>query len=239
MKKSKSKMIESLKINNINIKICNSTVKLIKLTSNIIIEELNNGLCIIPGGRTPIKIFNHLSKFKQINSKSKLLLSDDRLVSITSNNSNYKMLFDNLKTTFDDFSPLSYNQEINEIGELKLEQKITRILENNILSCAFLGVGSDGHTASLFPNKSQFESTQSGFKIKNKEDDFFRYTLSFKSLMRFKKIVFIIRGNEKNESLKQLFFKENNFNKYPFHKLAIEHPNVLIICDNKAAKNIG
>jgi len=239
MKKLKLKMIENLKINNINIKICNSTVKLIELTSNIITEELNKGLCIIPGGRTPVKIFNYLSKFKQINSKSKLLLSDDRLVSIMSNNSNYKMLFDNLKITFDDFSPLSYNQEINEIGELKLEQKITRILENNILSCAFLGVGSDGHTASLFPNKSQFESTQSGFKIKNKEDDFFRYTLSYKSLMKFKKIVFIISGNEKNEALKQLFFKENNFNKYPFHKLAIEHPNVLIICDNKAAKNIG
>ena len=239
MKKLKLKMNENLNINNINIKICNSTIKLIELTSNIITEELNKGLCIIPGGRTPIKIFNHLSKFNQINSKSKLLLSDDRLVSIKSNNSNYKMLFDNLKTTFDDFPPLSYNQEINEIGELKLEQKITRILDNNILSCAFLGVGSDGHTASLFPNKSQFESTQSGFKIKNKEDDFFRYTLSYKSLMKFKKIVFIISGNEKNESLKQLFFKENNFNKYPFHKLAIEHPNVLIICDNKAAKYIG
>ena len=114
-------MIENLKINNINIKICNSTVKLIELTSNIITEELNKGLCIIPGGRTPVKIFNYLSKFKQINSKSKLLLSDDRLVSIMSNNSNYKMLFDNLKITFDDFSPLSYNQEINEIGELKFK----------------------------------------------------------------------------------------------------------------------
>ena len=239
MKNLKLKMIENLKINNINIKICDSTIKLIELASNIITEELNNGLCILPGGRTPIKIFNHLSKFKLIKSKSKLLLSDDRLVSIKSNNSNYKMLFDNLKTTFDDFFPLSYNQEINEIGELKLEQKITHILEDNILSCAFLGVGSDGHTASLFPNKSQFESTQSGFKIKNKEDGFYRYTLSYKSLMKFKKIVFIISGNEKNESLKQLFFKENNFNKYPFHKLAIEHPNVLIICDNKAAKNIG
>lgn len=239
MKKLKLKMIKNLNINNINIKICNSTIKLIELTSNIITEELNKGLCIIPGGRTPIKIFNHLSKFKQINSKSKLLLSDDRLVSITSNNSNYKMLFDNLKTTFDDFSPLSYNQEINEIGELKLEQKITRILDDNILSCAFLGVGCDGHTASLFPNNSQFESTQSGFIIKNEEDDFYRYTLSYKSLIKFKKIVFIISGNEKNEALKQLFFKESNFNKYPFHKLAIEHPNVLIICDNKAAKNIG
>ena len=61
MKKLKLKMIVNLKINNIDIKICNSTIKLIELTSNIITEELNKGLCIIPGGRTPIKIFNHLS----------------------------------------------------------------------------------------------------------------------------------------------------------------------------------
>ena len=231
-------MIENLKINNINIKVYNSLSKLIESTSDIIIEELNNGLCIIPGGNTPKKILNHLSKLKLVNSKSKLLLSDDRLVSIDSNKSNYKMLIDNLKTNFDDAYPLSYNQEINKIGEIKLEQKLTRILEDNILNCAFLGVGLDGHTASLFPNKSQFESTLSGFRIKNKDDDFFRFTLSFKSLMKFKKLVFIICGEEKSNALKQLFSKKNNFNKYPFHKLAIEHPNVLIICDKEAAKNI-
>ena len=46
-------MIKSLKVNNININVCNSTIELIELTSNIIAEELNKGLCIIPGGRTP------------------------------------------------------------------------------------------------------------------------------------------------------------------------------------------
>jgi 6-phosphogluconolactonase len=232
-------MIINRRINSVDIKICDSTQSLVELMSRIMTEELDKGLCIVPGGRTPVKIFSHLSSRKCISSKSKLLLSDDRLVSIKSDKSNYKMLLDNLKISFENSLPLSYYDKLLEVGELGLEQEISQILEENDLNCAFLGVGSDGHTASLFPNKSLFESTQSAFKVMNNNDDFPRYTLSFKTIMKFKKIVFVISGIEKNFVLKELFSRENNFDNYPFQKLVMEHPNVLIVCDNAAGKDIG
>ena len=102
-----------------------------------------------------------------------------------------------------------------------------------------MGIGSDGHTASIFSENTNFDCILSSFKTINKNEKFHRYSLSFKTLMKSNKIIFLATGFKKNKPLKSFFTNNLDFNKYPFQKFAFEHSNVEFYCDSKAFKDIN
>ena len=161
--------------------------------SIVLKNELKKGLCIIPGGTTPKNIYKKLSKLNF--KKNKNLLSDDRLVDNYNELSNYKMIMDTLKLNYCKEFPLSYDELINN-NESKLE-KLNSILIRNSINLSLLGINHDGHTASIFPDKTNFDSILSSFKIINKNEKFYRYSLSFKTLMKSNKIIFLATGSKK------------------------------------------
>ena len=77
---------------NVKINIYDSINKLEVDCSKIFINQLNKGLCIVPGGNTPKKIFEIIQGNKNLLNNREILLSDDRLVDVKSHLSNYKML---------------------------------------------------------------------------------------------------------------------------------------------------
>ena len=198
-------MTKTLFNKNIDIKVFRDSFNLHKYTSDIFLNEINEGLCIISGGNTPKDIYKIISTKNSIKSNRKIILADDRIVNNESELSNYGMLNKYLKIDFQEGFPISYFDLINSRGELFLEKKLKKILNNNIIKAAFLGIGADGHTASLFPNKAKFDSDVSSFKLKNETDDFYRYTLSYKYLMKSNKIIFIVVGSKKKQNFIRLF----------------------------------
>lgn len=206
--------------------------------SSILKNEIQKGLCIIPGGTTPKNIYEKLSNLN-LKKKIKILLSDDRLVDNFNELSNYKMLMDTLKLNYYKEFPLSYYDELINNGEGKLQKKLSLILKKNPINLSLLGIGSDGHTASIFPDNTNFDSNLHSFKTINKNEKFHRYSLSFKTLMKSNKIIFLATGFEKNKPLKSFFTNNLDFIKYPFQKLAFEHSNVEFYCDSKAFKDIN
>lgn len=206
--------------------------------ANLFVKEFNKGLCVVSGGTTPKDIYKKISKKNNFKPKRKILLADDRLVSEISLLSNYSMILKNLFIDFDENFPLSYYKELQNFNVKSLQKKIKEILKENKLHSSFLGIGSDGHTASLFPKKADFNSESNSFKIKNHFDDFERFTLSYKTLMMSKQIVFIATGSEKNKPLLDFFSNRIDFNKFPFQKLASAHRDVKFYCDEDAVKNI-
>jgi 6-phosphogluconolactonase len=207
--------------------------------TELFISEFNKGLCVISGGNTPRKIYDKISKRDDLKTKRKILLADDRLVVNNHNLSNYGMLLNNLKIDYLEDFPISYYDELKLSNDETLHEMIESVLKENQLYSSFLGIGSDGHTASLFPKKSMFNSELSSFKIKNKFDDFERFTLSYKSLMLSKKIIFIAIGSKKNKPLLDFFNGNIDFDKYPFQMIAANHSNVKFYCDKDALKNIN
>mgnify|MGYP001175739390 CR=1 FL=1 len=206
--------------------------------ADLFVKEFNKGLCVVSGGATPKKIYKEISKKNNFKPKRKILLADDRLVSNNSVLSNYSMILKNLLIDFEENFPLSYYNELQTFSVKSLQKKIKEILKENKLHTSFLGIGADGHTASLFTEKADFNSKSNSFKIKNNFDDFERFTLSYKSLMMSKQIVFIATGSEKNKPLLNFFSNKIDFNKFPFQKLASDHINVKFYCDEDAVKNI-
>lgn len=205
---------------------------------NLFIKEFNKGLCIVSGGNTPKKIYEKISTSNDLGANIKILLADDRLVSNSNEMSNYQMLLNNLLIDYKNNYPISYYDEL-ELSNLKsLQKKVEIILKKNKIYSSFLGIGEDGHTASLFPEIANFKTDFNSFIIKNDFDNFKRFTLSYKTIMMSKKIIFIVTGHKKNKILLDFFRGNHSFDKHPFHMIAANHKNVEFHCDIEAGKNL-
>ncbi len=71
---------------------------------------------------------------------------------------------------------------------------------NKKINLAFLGVGDDGHIASLFKNNNKIYIDSEPFILsKNKFEKYYRLSFSFNYLKKIKNIVFVLIGNKKKE----------------------------------------
>ncbi len=86
---------------------------------------------------------------------------------------------------------------------------------NISIDLAFLGVGNDGHIASIFAKKNKKYPENNLFSIsKKKGENFYRVSFKFSYLINLKKIVFVVFGKEKKHLIKNLSslnFKDNIF----------------------------
>ena len=106
------------------------------------INKYESASMAVPGGTSPIKIFNELSKQKLDWSKVQITLVDDRLVDSENDHSNQKLIRNYLlknEAQISDFIPL--NKNLHKDNNFKFP-----------LDICLLGIGNDGHFASLFPN---------------------------------------------------------------------------------------
>ena len=104
---------------------------------------------------------------------------------------------------------------------------------------AVLGLGTDGHTASLFPGDPEIfnENDDILIKTKNDSEDFDRISLTFNYLMKADEILFIVNGKEKAEALRECL--EGRFNpvKYPAQFIFKNYKNdINVLCDQLATK---
>ena len=219
--------------NSIKIYVFENSVDLFR---SLYTEELNqfvNGFCILPGGKTPLPLYDLLNN----ENKIKFLISDDRLVDNNNDLSNFKNITGKLKTNNE--YPISYFDEINLRGINNLNSKLTEISNKNCIDISVLGLGCDSHTASLFPNeRANFETNNSGFILKRNEDDFYRFTLSYEYLLSAKKIIFLVVGIDKSIALNAILFGPKDSMLYPAQEFIHKHKNIEIYCDTNAIKHI-
>ena len=121
-----------------------------------ILKDINNSKkinLILAGGTSPLKFYNQLFKQKIDWKKVNLFLKDERLVSIFSKYSNYKNINSILKKNnlFNKLKPLNKNS--TQKKNIKL---ITNSLKKHKTIC-FLGLGYDGHFASIFNNSKKYK----------------------------------------------------------------------------------
>lgn len=117
------------------------------------ILESGEASLLVSGGKTPINFFLNLSK-KEIDwSKVTIGLVDERYVPISHEASNEQLVRSNLlinNATKAIFKSMIYD-ELDEVQNLKkANEAYTLFMVRNPI--CVLGMGEDGHTASLFPN---------------------------------------------------------------------------------------
>ncbi len=119
-----------------------NVIKLIIQNLSLSINKYQQASMAVPGGTSPIKIFKELSKQKLDWSKIQITLVDDRLVAPENEHSNQKLIKECLlknEAKHGKFFPL--NKNLHKDNNFKFP-----------LDVCLLGIGNDGHFASLFPN---------------------------------------------------------------------------------------
>jgi glucosamine-6-phosphate deaminase len=147
----------------------------------------------------------------------------------------------NAKPFKDSYVPNGLNDEATEV------ERYENILKNNPIDVQILGIGQNGHIAFNEPG-TPFDSVthkveltdstiQANKRFFEKEDDVprYAYSMGLQSIMKAKKIILLAFGEEKAEALKNLMTAEKATEEIP-STILIEHPNVIVIADEAAAK---
>jgi 6-phosphogluconolactonase len=102
----------------------------------------------------------------------------------------------------------------------------------------FLGMGPDGHTASLFP-QAQALGEQSRWVCTNYVDKFqsYRLTLTFTVLNAAAELIFLLMaGQDKAETLRSILVPQSSANDFPAQRIQPQHGRVTWFVDHAAAR---
>lgn len=189
------------------------------------IQKFGKATLLVSGGSTPKGLFKKLSERKFPWAKITIGLVDERFVANSSEYSNEKLIRDALlqnEASEATFIPMVFD-EMNEEKNIELVRneykKFSRI------DAVILGMGDDGHTASIFPNDSESEialKTQElivSTKAPNHPTNRISCSLSF--LRKASRTYLFITGKNKLEIL--IESKDKN---YPISYLFDEKMNI-------------
>ncbi len=200
----------------------------------------------LSGGSTPRDIFQYISQnaVDSINWDSiQLFWGDERCVPPNHEESNYKMTLDTLLVNIplESSGIFRIKGENNPIEEAeRYSSVVSGLLPKHKYTPAFdmvlLGLGEDGHTASIFPpyiqlfdSKNLFASTQNPYTGQK------RITATGRVINNAKQVFFLVTGASKAEMVARLIKKQEGYENLPASKVMPESKNLLWLLDEQAA----
>ncbi len=107
-----------------------------------------------------------------------------------------------------------------------------------VFDLIFLGMGTDGHTASLFPGQSSLEEREKTIvAVKGGDPNVARLTMTLPVINHASQIVFLISGKEKAQLLKTIF--EDKTMRLPAQKIRPIDGDLIWIADRAAASHLS
>ncbi len=175
-----------------------------------------NGLCnmALSGGKTPAGIFSLLASSPYRDrldwSRLHLFWGDERMVHPEHQDSNFKLvqeaLLDHIKIPDENIHRMR--------GEIEPEEAAAEYIEllhdhfEGDLPCfdlMLLGLGEDGHTASLFPETDAVEECEKhAVAVFVPKLDVWRVTLTLPVLNAARRILFLVSGKSKSEMVQRI-----------------------------------
>lgn len=191
-------MLKTVKISNKLSIFCDEIITILYNTYKKEIEKKGFYTLVLTGGNTPLPIYDRLAKEKSIDWKKVFLFwADERCVSQSDRNNNY-------------YNALQHFIKYHDFGGVfpintKLPPEEAAIDYNNIIKSFFekhkidnfdtvlLGMGLDGHVASIFePNKQYDEDV-----VNTSAVDFERVSMTLQFINTIKEKVLMLKGEEK------------------------------------------
>lgn len=197
----------------------------------------------LSGGSTPKLLFKTLAAapYNQAIQWQNLHFwwGDDRMVDPSEPESNYgevqKLLFDHIAIPAENIHRIR--------GEAPVEQELVRfqnelaeVVPNGEFDWIILGMGADGHTASLFPHQTNFDDENLAVIAKHPETGQVRISKTAKLLEQAKRITYLVTGAAKAEILKEIQSTPAENLPYPAAKIKAKNGVTEWYLDKDAAK---
>ena len=173
----------------------------------------------LSGGSTPKPIYHAMTQLPQT-ELIHFYQVDVRYVPKTDNQSNQRMIRETLHPNH--FHTIDTSLPI-EKACMKYEAELPKQFD-----LVILGIGTDGHTASLFPQSEALgeANKQVTHTVKPNTDEK-RITLAFPPIMNSKTIIILLQGQEKKKIIDELFHANKLISELPAKKL-LDHQNLYI-----------
>ena len=185
----------------------------------------------LSGGTTPLPVLEKL-KLQRINwERYNFFMVDERCVPVNSELSN----FGNINKIFFKFIPSKYfsmvqndTSFIDSVTNYKMiiKEQVSKIVGScPQFDLILLGMGDDGHTASLFPQTDGlFEENEIVIINKVSQLNTERITLTYPIILNASEIIVMVKGKKKAKMIERIYSNKNT--RYPIGKIVREHYNL-------------
>jgi len=228
------------------------TVNLFVASAREALESKGAFYVALSGGRTPRQAFEKLAAspaaqallWRQIH----VFWVDERYVPVDSPHSNYRLAAEaflkkvpippdnihRIPTEYEDISTAAHSYETILRNAFGLAEG--RIPQFDLI---VLGMGADGHTASLLPNSfAPFDTDDLACVVYVMDGRLNRITLTHPVLRAANRLVVLVSGAEKAETLREVLTSEPDEVRYPIHILWPVLHKVVWFVDRAAASAI-
>ena len=238
------------------LKILPSTEEIFKEAAKLFVTAANEAIdqkgyftVALTGGSSPEGLYRLLSEDlykKQIDwSKVLIFWGDERWVPLDNELSNARMSQESLlknvpvlpSNVFPMYAEGIKPEDFASSYNALLKEKLG---DDGVMDLILLGMGGDGHTASLFPGTAVLDEKEkwvSAYYLDAQQ--MYRITLTAPFLNKAKKIIVLTFGDAKAEALKEVLKGEYDPSLYPSQLLKPSEGELLFLVDEKAAKYLN
>ena len=155
----------------------------------------------LAGGTTPLRAYTLLADMDLPWGRATVLFGDERCLPPLDPESNYRLATDALLRTA---CPATVHRIAGELGPDEAARLYEPIVAAAPIDLVLLGIGQDGHTASLFPGNPALNATGYVVGVRNAaKPPPERVTLTLRALREAKRVVILAAGADKKDAVRQ------------------------------------
>ena len=212
------------------------------------LSQLGGVVISLAGGSTPKPVYEQLAQqySNRINwQQVHVIWGDERPVPSDHPDSNYRMAYDawlqhvpipneNIHRIHGEYEPADAAAQYEQVL-----QGLYPATQFPAIDLMLLGLGDDGHTASLFPYSPALNE-ETRWVIENPVEQLnaTRITLTFPVINHAKEIIFIVSGKGKANALQQVLYGEPRSTTYPAQLVQTENGITRWFVDRDAASKL-
>lgn len=211
------------------------------------VEERGHALVALSGGSAPPGMFRHLCDAPLRDAvpwgQLSVIWADERLVPFDHPESNYRMarmtLLDHVPIPSEQIYPVATYYGLERAAEV-YQRQVAALLEahDGRIDLALLGMGPDGHTASLFPGQPQLDAPAEALALPVADAPKpppRRVTLTAHALNRAAHAIFLVAGADKAAKVRAALRGPEDPRATPAQLIRPPHGQVVWMLDAAAA----
>lgn len=156
---------------------------------------------VLAGGTTPLRCYEMLAGMALPWGRVRVLFGDERCVPPTHPDSNYRMIFDALLARV---APATVHRMPAELGADDAAALYEPVVAEAPLDLVLLGIGPDGHTASLFPGDPALSAAGLVVAVHGApKPPPERVSLTLRALRAGKRVLILAAGADKRDAVRR------------------------------------